>query len=102
MSIKELTSTGKRKPPNAGKGRPKGSLNKVTSDVKAMVLTALNDAGGARYLLTQAKTNPNAFLALVGKVLPLTLAGDPSAPLVGLTDEQINAKLAAFGVKVDG
>lgn len=31
-----------------------------------------------------------------------TLAGDPDAPLTGLTDEQINAKLAAYGVKVDG
>lgn len=31
-----------------------------------------------------------------------TLAGDPDAPLVGLTDEQIDAKLAAFGVKFDG
>lgn len=31
-----------------------------------------------------------------------TLAGDPEAPLTGLTDEQINAKLAAYGVKIDG
>lgn len=71
-------------PPAAGRGRPKGSPNKVTADVKAMVLEALNGAheqGGAAYLMQQAKDNPNAFLSLVGKVLPMTVAGDPSNPL---------------------
>ena len=80
MSSKEVKPT-RPKPPNAGKGRPKGSLNKVTADVKAMVLQALNDAGGAEYLLLQARDNPNAFLTLVGKVLPLTVAGDKDNPL---------------------
>lgn len=84
MNSKVVTEA-KRKPPNAGKGRVKGVPNKVTADVKAMVLQALSDAGGAAYLLTQAQTNPNAFLTLVGKVLPMTLAGDPNAPLTGLT-----------------
>lgn len=36
---------------NAGKGRPKGSPNKITADVKAMVLAALDKAGGVDYLL---------------------------------------------------
>ena len=80
MTTKEVKPAGP-KPPNAGKGRPKGSLNKVTADVKAMVLQALNDAGGADYLLEQAKGNPNAFLTLVGKVLPLTVSGDKDNPL---------------------
>lgn len=71
----------------AGKGQPKtggrqkGVTNKLTADVKAMVLEALDQAGGVSYLLTQAQTNPNAFLTLVGKVLPLTLAGDKDNPL---------------------
>lgn len=69
------------KPPAQGRGRPKGARNKLAGDVKAMVLQALEEAGGAKYLLSQAKTNPNAFLALVGKVLPLTVAGDPENPL---------------------
>ena len=84
MDSKVVTNGG-RKPPNAGKGRVKGVPNKVTADVKAMVLQALSDAGGAAYLLTQATANPNAFLTLVGKVLPLTLAGDKDAPLAGIT-----------------
>lgn len=61
------------KPPNAGKGRPKGSLNKVNADVKAMVLEALHHAGGVEYLFMQAYDNPRAFVTLVGRVLPLTI-----------------------------
>lgn len=34
-----------------GPGRPKGVPNKLTSDVKAMILAALDKAGGAEYLL---------------------------------------------------
>jgi hypothetical protein len=54
---------------NAGKGRKKGVPNKVTGDVKAMVLTALKRAGGAQYLEEQAHKNPVAFMSLVGRVL---------------------------------
>ena len=56
-------------------GRPKGGLNKVTADLKAMILGALDDAGGQKYLKEQATLNPNAFMALVGKVLPMTVTG---------------------------
>jgi len=71
----------------AGKGQPrtggraKGTPNKLTADVKAMVLSALDKAGGVDYLLTQAQSNPSAFLTLVGKVLPLQVQGDPENPL---------------------
>jgi hypothetical protein len=76
-------TTGKRKVGDGtpGPGRPKGSANKVTSDVKAMVLEALSKAGGVDYLIAQSASNPNAFMTLVGKVLPLTLSGDPENPL---------------------
>lgn len=64
---------------NAGKGRPKGSPNKLTADVKAMILAALDKAGGIEYLVKQSEENPTAFLTLVGKVLPLSIGGDPNA-----------------------
>ena len=64
-----------------GGGSRKGRPNKLTADVKAMILAALNQAGGTQYLLMQAQTNPNAFLTLVGKVLPMTVAGDPANPV---------------------
>ena len=61
-------------------GRTKGTPNKTTKALKEMILGALDQAGGESYLLQQARENPNAFLTLVGKVLPTTLAGDPGNP----------------------
>jgi hypothetical protein len=81
MSDKETTKKRKVGDGTPGPGRPKGVPNKVTADVKAMVLQALSEAGGAAYLLEQSEKNPTAFMTLVGKVLPLTVAGDPDAPL---------------------
>ncbi len=62
-------------PAKKATGRPKGVPNKLTSDVKAMILAALHGAGGADYLREQATKNPVAFMALIGKVLPLTVQG---------------------------
>ena len=61
--------------PNLKGGSRKGVPNKVNGDVKAMILAALDKAGGPDYLLAQAEANPNAFLTLVGKVLPMTVQG---------------------------
>ena len=82
MTTKQVGDSGRPKPPAAGKGRPKGSANKTTRQVKEMILTALDKAGGAEYLLRQASANPTAFMTLVGKVLPLQVAGDSENPLV--------------------
>lgn len=60
---------------NAGKGRKKGVPNKTTTALKEMILKALDDKGGVAYLAKQADENPTAFLSLVGKVLPMTVAG---------------------------
>lgn len=46
-----------------------------------MVLVALDAVGGATYLAEQARKNPVAFLNLVGKVLPLTIANADDKPL---------------------
>ena len=81
MAVKKTTQKHRVGDGTPGPGRPKGSKNKITTDVKEMVLAALHEAGGAEYLLAQAKTNPNAFMTLVGKVLPMTVKGDPDAPL---------------------
>jgi len=81
-SASKLVSATGRRPPRAGMGRPAGSKNKLPAQLKEMILTALDKAGGAKYLEAQAKDNPGPFLALLGKVLPTTLAGDPSSPIV--------------------
>lgn len=67
----------------AGPGRPKGSKNKTTTQLKEMILEALDKSGGVDYLIERAndpKTSA-AFITLLGKVLPMTLAGDPDAPI---------------------
>ncbi|WP_395652550.1 hypothetical protein [Brevundimonas sp.] len=72
----------KRKPTGAaakgaGPGRPKGVKNKVTAELKDMILQALDNAGGVSYL-TQRASDPktaSAFLTLVGKTLPMTVKG---------------------------
>lgn len=71
-----------RKPPAVRGHRAKGVPNKLTSDIKGMILTALSNAGGASYLEERANDprTAAAFLGLVGKVLPMTIAGDPNAP----------------------
>lgn len=60
----------KRKPPAAGKGRPKGSVNKLTKTIKEAIEAAFDKVGGADYLARMAEDQPTAFMALLGKVLP--------------------------------
>lgn len=85
-TTKKQTDTAKKKPPNAGKGRPPGASNKITREVKQMILDALDAAGGkgggVEYLTKQAKKNPKSFLTLVGKVLPLQITGKDGTALV--------------------
>ena len=69
-------------PPAAGRGRKKGEQNKLTREVKEMVLEALSKAGGAEYLYEQSSQNPVAFMTLVGKVLPLQVSGEGGGPVV--------------------
>ena len=73
---KKQTSTAKRLPPNAGKGRKKGVPNKITASVKEMILAALDAVGGQRYLEDQAKQNPQAFMSLLGRILPSEVKGE--------------------------
>lgn len=65
------------KRPNQGKRGP----NKVTAELKAMILQALDEKGGVDYLVGVAESHPQAFVSLLGKVLPMTVAGDPENPL---------------------
>jgi hypothetical protein len=57
-------------------GRQAGTPNKITGELKDMILTALTNKGGVSYLEKQADETPNAFLGLVGKILPLQVTGE--------------------------
>jgi hypothetical protein len=84
---KVLKSTAK--PPNAGKGRVKGVPNKTTAVLKDAILLAAEEVGqdgsgkgGLKgYLTYVAKSDVKAFSALLGRVLPLQLAGDEDNPV---------------------
>ncbi len=65
-----------KKGQKGGPGRPKGAENKITRELKDMILGALDGVGGTDYLMEQAREKPVAFLALVGKVLPLQVKGE--------------------------
>ena len=73
------------KRPNQGKRGP----NKQTKELKDMILSALDGAGGVGYLIERANDprTASAFIALVGKVLPMTIAGtgDNGALIVEIT-----------------
>ena len=82
---------GKPRPPHSG--RVKGTPNKITQDLKAMIEGALEDLGGKEYLILQGRENPAAFMALAGKILPkdmkhelvgkLTVTLDGKGPVTG-------------------
>ena len=63
-------------------GRPKGAKNKSSQELREMILLALDKKGGVAYLVQQAGENPHAFLTLIGKVLPLQVAGDGGGPIL--------------------
>jgi hypothetical protein len=70
--------------PGPGPGRPKGSRNKFSGQLKALVLEALANAieGGdaVDYLISQARQpNPSPFMSLLGKCVTRSSEGDAKA-----------------------
>ena len=67
-------------------GRKKGTPNKTTALLKDAILAAAELAGDKHgmvgYLEKQARDNPQSFLPLLGRVLPMQVSGDPDNPLV--------------------
>lgn len=67
-----------------GPGRPKGSRNKFSGDLKRMILEALANAaqGGdsVDYLIAQARQdNPSPFMSLIGKCITQVTEGSLNA-----------------------
>lgn len=73
-----MASGGKRE----GAGRPKGALDGNNKQLREMILAALDKKGGVKYLVAKADSHPQAFMSLLGRVLPLSVeGGDPDKPL---------------------
>lgn len=96
----KLENDAVRMPPNAGKGRVKGVPNKVTKQLKEMILGALDGAGGQDYLIKQATENPGPFMTLLGKVLPTTLANDTENPINLTPGPELESRIAELLGKI--
>lgn len=85
MSEKQSNKSSARGGKREGAGRPKGSLDKGNALIREMVADALHEAGGVGYLVRQANEKPAAFLALLGKVLPVQITGANGGPMETIT-----------------
>ena len=79
------------RPPRAGAGRKLGAKNKLQSELKEMILTALSELGGVEYLKQQARDNPVAFLSLLGKIVPREVAANVSLDADVTLSERLQA-----------
>ncbi len=90
MAAKTGGNSGQFKPGDPKKGgRKKGTPNKTTALLKDAILKAAEQAGNKvgdegmiSYLVQQAEENPQSFMGLLGKVLPLQLAGHDGQALI--------------------
>lgn len=57
-------------------GQVKGRPNKVTQDLRELVRGALAEGGGQAYLVRQADEKPQAFLALLARLIPSEIRAD--------------------------
>lgn len=62
-------------------GRQAGTQNKMTRQLREMILEALDHQGGVAYLTRVADEQPVAFCTLLGKVLPTQLTGSNDGPV---------------------
>jgi hypothetical protein len=54
----------------------KGTPNKTTANIKAMIEESLKLAGGVDYFHKQSQENPQAYMQLIGKILPKNMTLD--------------------------
>jgi hypothetical protein len=103
MTSKQESTTERKLPPNAGKGRRKGAVNKTTAVLKDAILKAaeaIGEDGKGRlglegYLRRVAVEDVKAFSGLLGKVLPLQVTGEGGGPV------QMQATVDVTGLSVD-
>jgi hypothetical protein len=81
---------------NAGKGRPKGALNKTTQSAKDAIAEAAQELGGATRLVEWIKEDPSNEKVFWGtiypKLLPLQVSGEGGGAIL-LTISSTDADL---------
>ena len=86
----------KFRPPKAGAGRKIGAKNKLQTELKEMIITALSELGGVDYLKQQARDQPVAFLALLGKIVPREVSANVSMDSDVTLSERLQAARERF------
>lgn len=79
--------------PKRGPGRPPNTPNKITADIKAAILGAFTKVGGEDYLAHQARENPQAFMTLLGKVLPTQVSNSEDGAFRVVVETNVNRTL---------
>lgn len=105
MTDSKILKNSARKPPAAGRGRPKGSRNKVSALLKDAIIQGAIAAGGGSleaYLVVQAKKCPAAYLALLGKILPMQLTDEDNGPVRHIVERRIIDPVEIHIVRPDG
>lgn len=74
-------------------GRQKGTPNRITADIKAAILGAFTKVGGEDYLALQAHENPQAFMTLLGKVLPTQVSNAEDGAFRVVVETNVNRTL---------
>jgi len=92
-----------------GRGRPKGSPNKITRQAKDMIAAAAEGLGGLDRLIEWAKESPDnerAFwMSIYPKLVPLQVNGTHDVSVVDRTEQLRRAKeevRAIFGERAGG
>ena len=70
---------GKGKP---GPGRPKGTPNKITANMREAFQQAFDGMGGVDALIAWGIENPSSFYPLASKLIPLQVTGKDGEELV--------------------
>lgn len=74
-------------------GRQKGTPNRITADIKTAILGAFTKVGGEDYLALQARENPQAFMTLLGKVLPTQVSNAEGGAFRVVVETNVNRTL---------
>jgi hypothetical protein len=99
---------GAKRPPNAG--RKVGSTNKTTGVLKEAILLAAQQIGDLNergrdglvgYLRFLARSYPQAYVSLLGRVLPLQVRVDGQAEVTYRTVVEVEREMASRGFPVE-
>ena len=67
------------RPPNAGKGRPKGVPNKVTTSAREAYQRAFEGLGGVESLIAWGLENRSQFYTIHARLIPVEHVGEGGA-----------------------